>query len=605
MCGIVGCAGHDATGEVLLESLRTLEYRGYDSAGVALAEGTDSALDVVKRAGELADLERALAEAGPVGGTRGLGHTRWSTHGAPTAANAHPHTSADGRVAVVHNGIVENHRALRDELAAAGVEFDSDTDTEVIPNLVARALADGAAPAAAVRRAVRRLSGSYAVGVLVAGVDGLFAARHDSPLVLGVDDDVTYLASDVPALLDYTDRVVYLEDGDVAALDAGSWTVTDPEGRRVERGVSTVEWDAAETGKGGYDHYMHKEINEQPTALRQALSGRLDELSGGVELPDLDPVSPFERVHLVACGTSYHAACHGARLFRDAGVPARAVLANEYAAAPPPVGDDHLVVGVTQSGETADTLAALRAARSRGAPTLAVTNVVESSAARECDRVLYTRAGPEIGVAATKTFSAQLVALTLLAQSLVGPPAGTSEAAALVAALRDLPGHLQTVLDGSNAPAVVEEYLDSDAYFFVGRGYAHPVALEGALKFKEVTYEHAEGFAAGELKHGPLALVTERTPVFAVVTGADEPARKTVGNVKEAEARGAPVVVVSAGHTEAAEYATHHLSVPATDPRVEPVLANVQLQLVAYHTAARLGRPVDRPRNLAKSVTVE
>jgi glucosamine--fructose-6-phosphate aminotransferase (isomerizing) len=347
---------------------------------------------------------------------------------------------------------------------------------------------------------------------------------------------------------------------------------------------------------------MLKEINEQPQSLRQCLSGRVDELDGRITVAELDDFGDVESIQFVACGTSYHAALYGARLFRARGVPATAYYAHEYTTAPAPVSSDDLVIGVTQSGETADTLSALREAERRGAATLVLTNVVGSTAARECDHVVYIRAGPEIGVAATKTFSSQLVGLNLLVARLAD---GGTRRRDLVDALRGVPNDVQAVLDESEAATVVDAFLDADAFFFLGRGFDYPVALEGALKFKEITYEHAEGFAAGELKHGPLALVTSDTPVFAVVTGDGETARKTIGNVKEVEARDAPVVVVTDGAAEAGRYADHVLSVPSTDERLAPLLANVQLQLVAYHMAARLGRSIDRPRNLAKSVTVE
>ena len=605
MCGIIGCAGRGAdTLDVLVHGLSKLEYRGYDSAGVALA--SDRAVDVCKRAGEIEDLRERLADT-TVDGSVGVGHTRWSTHGPPTDENAHPHRDCTGEVAVVHNGIIENYQSLRDELVADGHTFESDTDTEVIPHLVEDALAEALDPEAAFRRAVGELEGSYAVAMVVTGTDAVFAARNDSPLVLGLGEEgsgpgsetATYFASDVPAFRDFTDRVVYLDDGEYARIDADGWTVSDVDGTVVEKTVDTVSWDPEETGKSGYDHYMLKEIHEQPRALRQCLRGRVDELSGSVDLGDLGDLSPTG-VQFVAAGTSYHASLYGAQLFREAGIPAQAFLASEYATSPPPIGDA-LVVGVTQSGETADTLSALREARHRGARTMAVTNVVGSTAARECDHALYIRAGPEIGVAASKTFSTQLAALNLLSLATTR----VHGARDVIAALRDLPGQVQELLDESNAAAVAELYQDADAYFFVGRGHAHPVALEGALKMKEITYKHAEGFAAGELKHGTLALVTEKTPVFAVVIGDGEQATKTVGNVKEVEARDAPVVAVTDGRSDVERYADHVLTVPETHPRAAAVLANVQLQLASYHTANYLGRSIDKPRNLAKSVTVE
>jgi len=596
MCGIIGCVGRDGeTLDVLVHGLSKLEYRGYDSAGVALG---DEDVSVAKRAGEIDALREKLADT-TIDGAVGIGHTRWSTHGPPTDANAHPHQDCTGDVAVVHNGIIENYQSIRDELVGAGHTFESDTDTEVVPHLIEDALADGADPMAALRAAVDRLKGSFAIACVVAGTEAVFVARNDSPLVLGLDDEATYLASDVPAFRDYTDQVVYLADGEFARLDAAGWTVTDGDGQTVEKEVDTVSWDAEETGKSGYDHFMLKEIHEQPRALRQCLRGRVDELSGTVDIEDLGDLSPTG-VQFVACGTSYHAAMYGAQLYRQAGIPAQTFLASEYATSPPPIGDS-LVVGVTQSGETADTLSALREARHRGARTLAVTNTVGSTAARECDHALYIRAGPEIGVAASKTFASQLGALNLLTLG----TAPVDSARDSIAALRDLPGQVQELLDTSTAEAVASQYQDAGAYFFIGRGHQYPVALEGALKMKEITYKHAEGFAAGELKHGPLALVTEDTPVFAVVVGDDEKARKTVGNVKEVEARDAPVVAVTDGQSDVERYADEVLETPETHSSAAAVLANVQLQLVSYYTAKGLGRSIDKPRNLAKSVTVE
>ncbi len=605
MCGIIGYIGHEpGARDILLTGLSNLDYRGYDSAGIAVGNDT---IRVAKKEGQLDNLETAIAaidDETALEGHRGIGHTRWSTHGPPSDANAHPHTDESGRVAVVHNGIIENYQHLKDELQADGVTFTSDTDSEVVPHLIARALAAGENPEAAFRRALNRLEGSFALAAVVADADAVFAARQDSPLVVGVGTDGHYLASDVPAFLEYTRDVVYLEDGEVAVLTPDDWRVTTFDGTTVSHELTTVEWSAEQTGKSGYDHFMLKEIHEQPTALRQALSGRVDELVGRVTVEELAALDRPRAVQFVACGTSYHAALYGARLLRAAGIPAQAFLANEYATAPAPVPADTLVVGVTQSGETADTLAALREAKGRDATTLALTNVVGSTAARECDHTMYIRAGPEIGVAATKTFSSQLVALNLFVERLTGT-GGAGSSRAVIEAMRDLPGQLQSVLDASEADAVVDAFRDSDAYFFIGRGFQQPVALEGALKFKEITYEHAEGFAAGELKHGPLALVTANTPVFAIVTGDDTEATKTVANAKEVEARDAPVVAVTDGVSDVERYADMTLRIPDAHPRTAPVLANAQLQLVAYHMADRLGRPIDKPRNLAKSVTVE
>src|SRR6056297_1730201 len=445
MCGIIGCAGRQGeTLDVLVHGLSKLEYRGYDSAGVALA--TDD-IEVCKTAGEIDDLRAALSER-ELSGTVGIGHTRWSTHGPPTDENAHPHRDCLGEVAVVHNGIIENYQTLRDQLSTSGHEFRSDTDTEVVPHLIEDELADGTAPEDAVRNAVARLEGSFAIAAVVAGEDAIFVARNDSPLVLGISDDAYYLASDVPAFRDHTDRVVYMDDGEFAAIDADGWTVTTLAGDPVDKDVDTVDWDPEETGKSGYDHFMLKEIHEQPRALRQCLRGRVGELTGEVDLGDLGDLTP-RAVQFVACGTSYHAALYATQLFQQAGIPAQAFLASEYATSPPPIGDA-LVIGVTQSGETADTLSALREARRRGARTLAVTNTVGSTVARECDHAMYIRAGPEIGVAATKTFSSQIAALNLLALG----TSTTDDAREVIAALRDLPGDVQKILDDSNARPV-------------------------------------------------------------------------------------------------------------------------------------------------------
>jgi glucosamine--fructose-6-phosphate aminotransferase (isomerizing) len=599
MCGIIGCVGRqEETLDVLLHGLSKLEYRGYDSAGVALA-GKRDAVDVEKRAGKLENLQEAL-EGVEMQGTVGIGHTRWSTHGPPTDSNAHPHADCEGQVAVLHNGIIENFQEIRDELVASGHDFASDTDTEVIPHLIEDALAEGASPEAAFREALSRIEGSYAIAAIFTGIEAVFCARQDSPLVLGLDADAYYLASDVPAFRDYTDRVIYMKDGEVARLDPDGWAVTDSSGAPVEKDPHVVEWDAEETGKSGYDHYMIKEIHEQPRTLRECLRGRVDELGDQVQLEEFAGLAPPSSVQFVACGTSYHAALYGAQLFREAGIPAQAFLASEYRTSPPPIGSN-LVIGITQSGETADTLSALREASRRGAPTLAVTNVVGSSAARECDHALYIRAGPEIGVAASKTFASQLAALNVLSLAITR----TGDSREAIGALRDLPSAVQEVLDESTGEAVAKEYIDADAYFFIGRGYQYPVALEGALKMKEITYKHAEGFAAGELKHGPLALVTERTPVIAIAVGDGDAAQKTVGNIKEVEARNAPVIAVTDGESGVERYADHVLPVPESHPRTAAVTASVQLQLLAYHSAAQLGRSIDKPRNLAKSVTVE
>ncbi|WP_256393042.1 glutamine--fructose-6-phosphate transaminase (isomerizing) [Natronoarchaeum rubrum] len=598
MCGIVGYIGREGqedARDVLVGGLENLEYRGYDSAGLALSNGD---LTVVKREGEVTELVSALEENNPGAAPVGIGHTRWSTHGEPSDANAHPHTDCSDDVAVVHNGIIENYEQLKAELRADGHQFESETDTEVVPHLIEAALKRGADRESAFRSAVDRLEGSYAIAAVFEDADDVFAARQDSPLVIGVDEGGYYLASDVPAFIDHTDQVLYLEDGEFARLTPETVGISDADGRPIEKSLATVEWDAEDAGKSGYDHYMLKEIHEQPRALRKCLRGRVDGIERTVDLDlELDDVGG---VHLVACGTSYHAALYGAQTLRSQGIPAQTFVASEYTRSSL-AGQSPLVIGVTQSGETADTLGALRTARAAGARTLAVTNTVGSTAARECDQALYVRAGPEIGVAATKTFASQQIALHAFALWLGEGMVDSDQ----IDALRTLPDHVQSVLDDSNARNVAREYVDASAFFFIGRGYNHPVALEGALKLKEISYEHAEGFAAGELKHGPLALMEDDAPVIAVVTGDDERARKTVSNVKEVQARGAPVIAVTDGRSDVEQYANHVLTVPETEPVLAAVLANIQLQLFAYWIAAELGRPIDKPRHLAKSVTVE
>jgi glucosamine--fructose-6-phosphate aminotransferase (isomerizing) len=605
MCGITACVGGDDAVGGLLTGLGNLEYRGYDSAGIAVSD--EDGLSVVKREGRLERLREALGTDRPTG-TIGIGHTRWSTHGPPTDENAHPHTDCTGRVAVVHNGIIDNYEILRSELEGRGHRFESETDTEVVPHLIEEELTEGTSLENAFRAAVRRLSGSYAIACLVDGEDVVYAARQGSPLVLGEADGRYFLASDVPAFREFTDRVVYLEDGDVVRVEPDGYEVTDLSGAPLVREVDTVDWEPEAAGKSGYPHFMLKEIHEQPESLRQTLHGRVESLAGRVSLEEFEEGSfaDVERVQFVSMGTSHHAAMYAAAQLTARGLAADAYMAGEYADCPAPIDEHTLVVAVTQSGETADTMNAVRRARDAGARTLAVTNVVGSSVTRECDKSLFIRAGPEIGVAATKTFTSQVVALTLLGERIAADSTDVKRAGvrSLLSGLADLPGDTQQVLDESPAAEVAEALYGCDAYFFLGRGPAHAVALEGALKMKEISYEHAEGFAASELKHGPLALVTDDTPVFGVITGEDD--LKTVSNLKEVQARGAPVIVVApAGLEGQLEFADYFLPVPDTHPEVAGVLANIQLQLVSYHAADQLGRPIDKPRNLAKSVTVE
>ncbi len=606
MCGITAHVGTDNAVPELLEGLENLEYRGYDSAGIALKN--DVGIDVVKREGKLSTLRQAVDDD-TLHGAIGIGHTRWSTHGPPSNENAHPHTDCTGEIAVVHNGIIENYQELREELEAEGHVFTSETDTEVVPHLIESKRKAGLSPESAFRGAVEKLAGSYAIAAIIDGTDAVFATRRGSPLVLGRGADRYFLASDIPAFLEHTDQVVYLEDGDVARLEDDGYTITDIDGNVVQRSIEVVDWDAEDVGKAGYEHYMLKEIHEQPTALRQAVRGRVDSFGGDVDLESAPPgtFSDIERVHLVAMGTSAHAAMYIESLLKANGVDAGAYLAGEYATSPPPTGPDTLVLAVSQSGETADTLSAVRGVQGADVQTLAVTNVVGSTLTRECDDSIFIRAGPEIGVAATKTFSSQVVTLSLLAERMIRDITGSSvrNTSGFFEALSNVPSDVQRLLDDSRAETVAENYLDKDAYFFIGRDTCYSVALEGALKFKEITYQHAEGFAAAELKHGPLALVTDQTPVFAIFAG-DEHDTKTLNNMKEVQARNAPVVAVASDSSRTAvEQADDCLKIPGTHPDIAGILANVQLQLIAYHAANKLGRAIDKPRNLAKSVTVE
>jgi glucosamine--fructose-6-phosphate aminotransferase (isomerizing) len=467
-------------------------------------------------------------------------------------------------------------------------------------------MADGAAPDEALRETIRRLNGSFAIAMLIGDDDSIYAARRGSPLVVGLGENRTFLASDVPSFLEFTDRIVHLEDGDVVTVTADGYAVTDAQGTPVVRTAETVDWAPEDAARNGYDHYMLKEIHEQPSALERSLQGRV--VDDEIRLESFPPgaFGDVGEVHLVAAGTSYHAALYARHLLVQRDVPAQAFSAGEYATTPAPVRDDTLVVAVTQSGETADTLASLRHANRVGARTLALTNVVGSTAARECDDQLYIRAGPEIGVAATKTFSSQVATLSLLteriATDLRGEP--SPDRADLLESLTRLPDEVRLLLNRTSVSSLADRYADRRAYFFIGRGLAYPVALEGALKFKEITYEHAEGFAAAELKHGPLALVTPETPVVALFTG--EHVDKTLNNVEEVRARGAPVIGIGgADRGDVADKVDEFVPIPPTHSSVSGLLGNVQLQLISYHVADILGRNIDKPRNLAKSVTVE
>ena len=609
MCGIVGYVGSRQATDVLLPGLSRLEYRGYDSAGVAIHDG--SSIRIVKRAGRIAELEKAMADGQAASASVGIGHTRWATHGAPNDLNAHPHTDCTGSVIVVHNGIIENWAALRTELVGAGHEFRSDTDTEVVAHLL-EDLADLPLEEA-VRSVMRRADGALALVVMRASdPDVVVGARRHSPLVVGRGDGENFVASDIPAFLPHTREMVVLDDDRVVVLRPGSVEVTDLDGRPVTPEERTVEWDLEAAEKGGYATFMLKEIHEQPTALADTLGGRLDE-QGRVQLRELELddrlLRAVDKVFVIACGTSYHAAMMAKyAIERWTRLPVEIDIASEFRYRDPVVDARSLIVGISQSGETIDTLAAVRYARAQGATVIGVSNVVDSALAREADAVLYTRAGPEIGVAATKTFTTQLVVMQLLGLYLAQVRA-TMDPGAIeyhVTELKRLPSAVDAVLSrDADLEAIAKEFGDVRDFFFLGRSGDFPVAMEGALKLKEIAYVRAEGYAAGEMKHGPIALIEDG--VVVVGTATDQHVKtKTLSNMQEMKARGATIVmVVEEGDEEAAAVADYVMEVPRGPDLICTVTAVVPLQLLAYHLATAKGFDVDKPRNLAKTVTVE
>lgn len=608
MCGIVGYIGPRDAAPILLEGLARLEYRGYDSAGIALVTPSGD-LFVEKRAGKLTNLRTALAGTTPEA-LVGLAHTRWATHGRPNDLNAHPHVDCTGAITVIHNGIIENFRELRDGLAERGHRIDSETDTEVLAHLIEEAYQGDIADAT--RQALRQAAGAYAVAVLHRDEpDRLVGARQDVPLIVGLGDGEHMLASDVAAVLAHTRRVVFLEEGDVADLHAGSMRVTGLDGVVRHRSVHRVEWSVESAEKGGYEHFMLKEMHEQPMAIRSAIAGRLHE--DEVRIEELVPVAralaDAERVELIACGSAAYASAVGARLIEEwAGIPARWNVGSEFRYSPPPLDPTTLVIAVTQSGETADTIAPTRYAREQGCPIVAVTNTVGSAITREADAVLFLQAGPEVAVAASKTFTTQVATLVMVAAAIAAARGSLprDEERALAEALRALPDAAQRALDASSGVVeVARRYAGSRGFMFIGRGTSYPAALEGALKLKEVSYIHAEGYAAGELKHGPISLLDAECPLVAVATRSPF-YDKLVSNVMEGRARDARVIAVATeGDGEIEQYADDVLWVPDTLEALSPILAIIPLQLFAYHTAVVRGNDVDQPRNLAKSVTVE
>ncbi len=604
MCGIVGYVGFRDASDVILDGLKRLEYRGYDSAGMAVK--VNGHLEVVKKAGKLQVLADTLKEH-RLSGQFGVGHTRWATHGAPTDPNAHPHLTEKGDIAVIHNGIIENYLPLKEGLIARGHLFTSETDSEVLAHLIEEKYQGNLVEA--VRMALSEAYGAYALVVAHQHHDEIVVARTVSPLVIGLGEGENFVASDVPALLPYTRRVIFLHDGDMAVVTREGVVVTDLAGNPVEREVVTVDWSLEAAEKGGHPHYMLKEIYEQPRVLENTLGGRLHEEEAGVELGlKLEPAK-YDKVHIIACGTAYYAGWVGKYLIETlARVPVEIDVASEYRYRDPVVDDKTLAICISQSGETIDTLEAIREAKRKGAGTLGVINAKGSSITREVDDTLYIHAGPEIGVASTKAYIAMLAAMGMVAVWM-GRAKGTLDektAREFLGEMRKLPRLVEEMLEQRPHIAhIAEKYHQAQDYLFLGRHIQAPTAYEGALKLKEISYIHAEAYPAGEMKHGPIALIDERLPVV-VLSTASPFYEKTVSNIQEVRARGGRVIAVATeGDTEVKKFAQDVIYVPKTHHLLAPVVSVVPLQLLAYETAVFLGRDVDQPRNLAKSVTVE
>ena len=617
MCGIVGYIGEQPVTPLLIQGLKRLEYRGYDSAGIVVSR--NGHLEIRKEAGKIADLEKVIRE-NPLDGWYGIGHTRWATHGAPTTRNAHPHLSENGDFAVVHNGIIENAATLRKRLQERGHVFGSDTDTEVLVHLIEEVYNTGTGRGGeslerAVETALTQVEGTYGIAVVSTRDPGkIVVARLGSPLLIGVGESgETFVASDAAAVIAHTRDVIYLDDGDMATITKNGYTVHRRGQGPVSRPINRVDWDLGEVERGGYPHFMLKEITEQPETLRETMRGRLLEDEGGVKLGGLtgmdDELRQARRVVILGCGTSWHSGLIGEYLLEDiARVPTEVEYASEFRYRRPVIEPDTLAIAISQSGETADTLWAMREARQQGATALGIVNVVGSTIARETDAGVYLHAGPEIGVASTKAFTSQVVVLAMMTIHL-GRLRGTlsqSRGRELVRALRQLPEQVAKILkmDGEILK-LAEEYKDRSNFLYLGRGYNFPAALEGALKLKEISYIHAEGYPAAEMKHGPIALIDENMPVV-VIAPRDAVYDKVRSNIDEVKARGGCIIAVVSDDDEELESVVDHvIRIPRTHDALTPILASVPLQLLAYHIAVLRGCNVDQPRNLAKSVTVE
>jgi glucosamine--fructose-6-phosphate aminotransferase (isomerizing) len=609
MCGIVGYIGPRETAKVLIDGLRRLEYRGYDSAGIAIFHR--GKVEIRRKEGKLSNLEELIGKE-TFDGKVGIGHTRWATHGRPSDENAHPHKA--GKVAVVHNGIIENYLSLKEILKGKGHVFSSETDTEIVSHLIDEFVREGYSSLEAVRMALDKIKGSYALGILLEGEEqSLIAARKESPLVIGLGEEEYFIASDIPPVLPYTREFIFMEDGEVALLSPQGVKFFDAQGREVSKEPKQVSWNPLMAEKGGYKHFMLKEIFEQPRAVIDTIRGRISEEKGDAVLEDVHFDTTFlkkmRRIQLIACGTSYHAGLVGKFLIEEfCRIPVEADIGSEFRYRNPIIEKDHLLVAISQSGETADTLAALREAKRKGAMTLAICNVVESSLAREADHVIYTHAGPEIGVASTKTFVTQLVILFLLGLRM-GRELGrltSEEGKTLIEGLVRVPHLMEEMLKTSHEVAkIARKYLHARDFLYLGRGINYPIALEGALKLKEISYVHAEGYPAGEMKHGPIALIDRDMPVVVLATK-NEVYEKVISNIEEVRAReGKIIALASPSDREIVKKVDDVIFIPETLPSLTPILLTLPLQLLAYYMADFKGTDVDQPRNLAKSVTVE
>lgn len=609
MCGIVGYVGNQEAVPILIGGLAKLEYRGYDSAGVAIQQGQK--ITVRRSVGKLVNLQKSLQEK-ELSGTVGIGHTRWATHGKPSEQNAHPHRSKG--CVLVHNGIIENYQPLKQQLEKEGYKFQSETDTEVLAHLIDKYLQQGQGLADAVRSATKDVRGSYALAVISEKEPGtLIAARSGCPLVVGRTKQASFVASDVMAMLAHTRDVTYLEEGDVAVVTQHEMQLTDTDGHPVSRKATKITWDASAVEKSGYPHFMLKEIHEQPQTILDTMRGRYSYETGEADLPDIGltpkEFAAVERIWIVACGTSWHAGLVGKYLFEEmVRTPVQVDIGSEFRYRDPLVGKNDLFITISQSGETADTLAAAREAKAKGARVVSIVNVVGSTLARESDGVLYTHCGPEIGVASTKAFTAQLTALYLLSLHLarVRKVMNVADGKAWLDRLVQLPALVERVLGReAEVVAIAKRYYKKRNFLFLGRGINYPIALEGSLKLKEISYIHAEGYPAGEMKHGPIALIDKDMPVV-VLAPRDRLYEKTVSNLMEVKARHAPVIAfVAEGERELGKTADAVFTIPDTHPLLSPILFTIPLQLLAYHIAVLRGADVDQPRNLAKSVTVE